>query len=454
MNSTSNIVLDLGTTSIKTSTLSSAGEFIECQSTAAPRLTFDELKVRGNAQDYCDTALRLLKRSYSKKNTQQTLSITSQRSSFVIWSTKSGEALSPLISWQDRSIENTQFLTNEQSEQLTQITGLVPSPYYLAFKLSEYLQSHPEIKRDEIKRDEIKVGTMDTWVIWQLSHGRHHIMDKSMAARTALFNIHHEDWSTELLELFNVSPSMLPNLISSTPKNIELSQQWQLGSLIADQSASLVALSNKPNTININIGTGAFVLKKIKADAQPIKGYQHALLYNDGTSHFGLEGAINGLSRSLEILNIEYDSSPIIENEHFCCPDASGIGAPHWKSDTGFMCSAKDLKELSPAESRSIFIEALIFRLLEIVSDLAAEGDSILLSGGASHDRVLLEAFTSCCKHEVYLSSIPESTGLGALKIISPQIQLAQPKRIISDNYSYLKDKQQRWNKWFKENCL
>lgn len=440
MDHTVAIALDLGTTSIKIGAIDESKKFKLLHTTSAPKLEHNKLSVTGNPYAYLNKVTQLLDHFQADIPLNCPLSITSQRSSFVVWDSKSGKALSPIISWQDRDILTENKCYN--SVDFSQRTGLIYSPYYLGLKLSSWLY-----KNSHIKKDNIKSGTLDTWIIWNLSRGEHFITDDSMAARTGLYNIHLQNWDDDLLNFYNIPEACLPKIVPTKKLNISLNKNFVINSISADQSASLIGLSLSPGDININIGTGAFALRENSPSQKAPKNYQNALLYKDENASFCSEGAINGLTQTLQKFDIPWKDFYISNNHNFCCPDSSGIGAPYWKSTQEFISSHSAFHQLSMNEKQTSLIKSLAFRIQEMIDDLKHSQSKVILTGGRAQHPQLLRLL-GCMNTNLFISTQQESTSIGALKLAGFDIQKTEPKRIEFYDNPATKNEFLRWKSW------
>lgn len=270
------IALDLGTTAIKAGLLDSAGNLINMVAQAAPEVAGDGGRYESDALAYAQTAEQVLascRSVYAAALPGLALGMCCQRSSFLIWVRASGQPATPLISWQDtRGIASCEAL--QDSEGLIHArTGLRLAPYYFAPKLRVMLNEHPDW-RAPLERGEWLVGTLDTFLIWRWSGGRHHVTDASMAARMLLMDIGRQCWSPELCALFGIPVSMLPRIRPSAGMNLLLDElpatcgNLLLQASLGDQSAALIASvgEDRPDTgvnssVLVNLGTGGFAMR-------------------------------------------------------------------------------------------------------------------------------------------------------------------------------------------------
>jgi glycerol kinase len=445
MDSFSEVALDIGSTSIKCAGLNSSGELELIAQQPSPKLKHEEDKVCGDVKAYIRVCIDLLDKAKARSVKGCSLAITSQRSTFVVWN-KQGDVLSPLISWQDRFYGRDALLGLDQIE-IQNVSGLVPSPYYLGPKLKGWMKQAKTPLKDML------VGTLDTYLIWVLSQRKYFVMDRSMAARSALLDLATGEWSSRLLEMFNVDKLCLPSLVRSRGLEIDLEEYWVLRSLSADQSASLYGHDPKPGDICVNFGTGVFVMKVEKKQNERHMSYQNALFYEDAQRHYFCEGAVNGLSRALQQHQILLDSTELIENDTYCVVDSSGLGAPYWRSEVEFQCTLENFDRKSHDLKRSVVLEGLIFRVYEIISDLADQNSRILVSGGASRDKILIKTLALLCEQRVFSCDVHDSSLRGALKFLNPDLNELVLRKVKKTDNTYLEGKYKIWKKWM-QTCL
>jgi len=191
------IVLDLGSTSIKAGLLRADGMLTDVVSTAAPKLNASDGRYESDALAYAREAEQVLARCLAQTNDRPSLALCSQRSSFLIWDRASGEALTPLISWQDT--RGACDALREKEGVIRELSGLRLTPYYFGPKLRVVLQDNL-VWRKRLECGEYLVGTLDTFLIWRWTGGKQFVTDASMAARTLLMDVIHQRWSSVLWE--------------------------------------------------------------------------------------------------------------------------------------------------------------------------------------------------------------------------------------------------------------
>lgn len=346
---TAAIALDLGTTSIKAGLLDRHGTLGNIVARPAPHLTVNGGRYESDALAYAATAEQVLGECRARAGDCDSLGLCSQRSSFLIWERASGQPLTPLISWQDdRGASDCDALRAHESS-IRALSGLPLVPYYFAPKLRSVLRDNPAWLT-RLERGELLAGKLDTFLIWRWTGGRHFLTDASMAARTLLMNIRHQRWSPALGELFGIPALILPRIGSSAGMCLPLDGPMlepglSLQASLGDQSAALVAgIAADGSEALVNLGSGGFVARYLRAGESAPEGYLQTLVYQDNARqlHFASEGTLNSIAAALapypadecRVEDLAAETEGI-----FCLSEPSGLGAPYLRNDLKVMFS-------------------------------------------------------------------------------------------------------------------
>ncbi len=452
------IALDLGTTSIKAALLDEHGQLHNLISQPAPKITTDQGHYESDALRYVETAEQVLQQCHAQianNPPNPPLGLCSQRSSFLIWEKANGRPITPLISWQDnRGTPRCEGLhANEPT--IRQLTGLRLTPYYFAPKLSILLQDHPAW-REKLMRSEWLVGTLDTFIIWRWTHGKHTIMDASMAARTSLMDIHQQQWSPVLCDLFNIPLSILPKIRLSAGLNITLDNGMTLSASIGDQSAALIAcVTNKPTEVLVNLGTGGFVIRYLATQKDTFNGYLRTLIYQDAQNHThtAIEGTLNSIAAALAPYPVkECRIKHLATTNIFCLAEPSGLGAPYFRDDWGLFFS-QPTDQLTPTQITALLLEAIIFRIARILEEFHQDSPitQVYLSGGLSELTSLQQGIAQCAPFPVFHLKQKETSLQGAALLASglktKHARHAEKIKASSNNNALL-EKYQLWKDW------
>ncbi len=383
------VALDLGTTSIKAGLLSADGELSGIVAQHAPQVSVGGGRYESDASAYALAADAVLAECLTQTEVRPPLGLCSQRSSFLLWERATGRPVTPLISWQDdRGMASCEDL-HEREGRIRTLTGLPLTPYYLGPKLRVLLREHPEW-RVHLESGAWLLGTLDTFLIWRWTSGRHYVTDASMAARTLLMDVHDLQWSPELCELFEVDASTLPEILPSTGLRIQLDSGLILQACVGDQSAALWhGIAPGRHEAMVNLGTGGFVAAYREHGKGLRAGYLQTLVCADAQHHVYMarEGTLNSIATALAAYPVENCSPEALASDNiYCVAEPSGLGAPYFRRDIGLTFS-EQVDHLDASRIALLLQESIIFRVARIIEDFQRELDvgSVYLSGGLSN---------------------------------------------------------------------
>lgn len=455
------IALDLGTTSIKAGLLDSDGVLGSIAAKPAPEIAVNGGRYESDALTYAEIAERVLGECLSQSGGSPPLGLCSQRSSFLIWDRASGKPLTPLISWQDnRGAASCEVLQNSEG-LIRELTGLRLTPYYFAPKLRVVLLEHPEW-RTRLERGELLAGTLDTFLIWRWTDGKHHVTDASMAARTLLMDIRQPRWSPVLCELFGIPVSILPQITPSAGLSLPLNIGLILQASVGDQSAALIASAgDNRSDVLVNLGTGGFAMRYLAEGEAAQEGYLRTLVYQDDHlhTHIAIEGTLNSLAAALAPYPAgECRVEDLAMEDIFCLAEPSGLGAPYFRNDFGIRFS-RSPEHLLPRQIACLLLEGIIFRVARILEDFhhASSIERVYLSGGLSELICLQQGIAQCAPCDVYRLQQKDSSLQGAA-LLAAGMESAGPRKAkkneaekieVMRNDPSLPEKHRRWKDWF-----
>lgn len=448
------VSLDLGSTSIKAGLLCDDGRMCDIVSALAPAIFATSGTYESDAVVYLHTAQQVLAQCLARTEVLPPLALCSQRSSFLIWERTSGQPVTPLISWQDTRGAASCALLQTQEARISALSGLRLTPYYFAPKLQVLLQANPHW-RECLERGEYLVGTLDTFLIWHWTGGRHFVTDASMAARTLLFDIDQQRWSPELCALFDIPLAVLPQIIPSCGAGIRLDNGLLLQVCVADQSAAFYAAAGgEGQAALVNLGTGGFVMRA--APAEGLSAYLRTLLYQDadGTAHLALEGTLNSIAAALAPYPVaDCQAEDLAVSDIFCLAEPSGVGAPYFCGDLGLQFSAS-VTHLSARQTGALLLEAIVFRVTRILEELhrVSAIERVYLSGGLSSLPALRYGIAHCAPAAVYLLHQPDASLQGAAWLVAgrPSGGDGVAERIsVAHTDARLPEKYRQWCNWF-----
>ena len=456
---TSAIALDLGTTSIKAAVMDRQGNLQHIVTRSAPAMDSHNGYYESNAFDYAVIAEQVLKECIAQTGINLPLGLCSQRSSFLIWDKINGHPVTPLISWQDDRGASCCDRLHASTDSIHYLTGLRLAAYYFAPKLSVLLQENPAWC-EKLVQGEWLAGTLDTFLIWRWTHGQHFLTDASMAARTLLMDIHRQDWSDTLCQLFDIPCSILPQIKPSTGLNLSLPDfGLTLQASVGDQSAALIAsMTGSQTDALVNLGTGGFVIRSLTKHELAFDGYLQTLVYLDENqqAQFAVEGTLNSIAAALAPYPVkDCRIEELAGNDIFCLAEPSGLGAPYFRKDWGVYFS-QSISALTTQQITALMLEAIIFRVARILEDFHHHSPltQVYLSGGLSELPCLQQGIAQCVPFPVFHLQQKEASLQGAalfaagLKInCHQQVKQIATKRGINA----LSGKFQHWKNWLDD---
>jgi glycerol kinase len=447
---TSAIALDLGTTTIKAGLLARDGSLGGIVARPSPAVTADGGRYESDALAYAETAEAVLSECLAQTDGTPPLGLCSQRSSFLIWERAGGRPVTPLISWQDNRGEAACTALRDQESTIRDLTGLPLTPYYLAPKLHVLLREHPSW-RERLASGEWLLGTLDTFLIWRWTGGRHYLTDASMAARTLLMDIRRQQWSPLLCELFGVPGQALPEIRASAGWSLRLDNGLTLKATLADQSAALIAsISEGEPEALVNLGTGGFVIRYLPSGRDMPGGYLRSLVWqgDTGPARFACEGTLNSIAPALAPYDVEAcRAEDLARGDIFCLAEPGGLGAPYFRKDLGLTFSAP-VGQLPEQRVAVLLLEGIVFRVALMLEEMHRELgiERVYLSGGLSGLRCLQQGIAACVPFAACYRLLQSDAGL-----VGAGTTLAggrKTEKIETGQAPALYDKYGRWKEW------
>ncbi len=314
--------------------------------------------VEHNPNEIWSSSIKALKGVIKKASTLKgkilSIGITNQRETTILWNKKTGKAIYNAIVWQDRRTQKycEKLKKKKYENTFRKKTGLFIDPYFSATKI-KWILKNVKISKKLLKSNNLLFGTVDTYLIWKLTNGKHHLTDATNASRTMLFNINNNTWDREILKILNVPKRILPEVKNSadnfgvTNKKI-VGDEIPISAVLGDQQAAAVGQSCfEKGSIKSTYGTGAFAImntgsKKIFSKNKLLTTICYRL---NGKNTFALEGSIfiagagvQWLRDKLKLINNAYDTEQIAKSKKnnegvYVVPAFSGMGAPYWRPD-------------------------------------------------------------------------------------------------------------------------
>ena len=363
------------------------------------------------------------------------LGITNQRETTLVWDASTGMPIYNAIVWQDRrTAKKCLSLKNDGHEEIIKNkTGLLLDPYFSATKIQWILDNVSGAKQ-KANNGELRFGTVDTYLLWQLSGGKIYKTDVTNASRTSLFNIHSRVWDQELLDIFNIPSTMLPDVYPSDADFGEITRKnkkFNISGLIGDQQSALVGQRCfELGQMKATFGTGCFLMVNTGDEYHPsTSGLLNTIGYgiSDDTP-FALEGSIfsagtiiqwlrdemkffSDSAKSINFLNSTGDSRGVS-----FIPGFTGVGAPHWNSEirAAFYGITRDT---SQQDITTAAFNALIYQVIDIRDALKKDGieiKNLSIDGGMASNSMFCQLLSDYLYQEVIVPSSLESTAVGA----------------------------------------
>jgi glycerol kinase len=381
-------------------------------------------------------AMEALAQANASADSVAAIGITNQRETTILWDRKTGEPVSNAIVWQDRRTSGfcDQLRANGHEPLIQQKTGLVIDAYFSGSKIRWMLDNTPGV-RQRAQRGELAFGTVDSWLIWKLTGGARHVTDVTNASRTMLFNIHTGQWDQELLALFEIPASLLPEVVSSSEvcgKTRGVLEGIPIAGIAGDQHAALFGqMCTQPGMVKCTYGTGAFML--MNTGEKPVTS-QRKLLTTiawkvGGRTCFALEGSIFIAGAVVQWLR---DELQMIRNAHeietlatsvpdsggvFLVPAFSGLGAPHWDQYARGAIVGLTRGTNSGHIARAA-LEGIAFQVADVLAAMQSDSGVALqelrVDGGAACNNLLMQIQADLLGVLVTRPSMPETTVLGA----------------------------------------
>lgn len=376
--------------------------------------------------------------------------ITNQRETTVVWDRRTGLPVYNAIVWQDRrTAEYCQQLKQRPGlEDLLQCrTGLLPDPYFSATKLVWLLDNVPGV-RERAERGELAFGTIDAFLLWRLTGGRIHATDATNASRTLLFNIHTQQWDAELLQLFDIPASLLPEVQDSAADfgTVEISLLGAgipVRGVAGDQQAALIGQACfQPGMAKSTYGTGCFMMMNTGEQAL---SSTHRLLTTvayrlQGQTTYALEGSIfmagatiQWLRDGLHLIQHARDCQDLAvatgyDNPVYMVPAFTGLGAPYWDPDArgAILGLSRDtgIKEIVTAG-----LQAVCYQSRDLLQAMLQDGVApwvLRVDGGMAANDWLMQFLADILDTSIARPQVTETTALGAALLAGLQAGVYQ----------------------------
>ena len=458
------IAIDQGTTSTRAILFDEAGTILAQQSAEFPQHFPADGWVEHDPEDIWQTTINvttaMVAEARSRGSLPIAIGITNQRETAVIWDRATGEAIHNAIVWQDRRTADICAVMKNAGYEATikEKTGLLLDPYFTATKFS-WILDQVEGARDRAAAGELCLGTVDSFLIWRLTGGKMHVTDATNASRTSLYNIHENDWDDDLLALFDVPRSSLPQVMDCAAEfgicEADLFHaELPIRGVAGDQQAAAIGQGCfKPGALKSTYGTGCFLI--INTGEEPVASKNRLLTticYRlNGKITYGLEGSIfvsgaivQWLRDGLKIIGSAGETQAIAaaqggNNGVYIVPALTGLGAPHWAPNArGAIYGIT--RNTDPADFVRAALESVAYQTNDLFSAIASDGipvSEVRVDGGMTENDWLMQFLADIIDLPRDRPSVRETTALGAAMLALMQ----------SDSSITLDDLAGRWQR-------
>lgn len=384
-----------------------------------------------------NTATEALRKGNLAAKDIRAVGITNQRETAIIWDRKTGEPIYNAIVWQDRRTSRfCDEIRAQYKEVIREKTGLEVDAYFSASKINWLLENVPNARK-RAEKGELCFGTVDSWLVWNLTGGAKHLTDVSNASRTMLYNINSLEWDVELLEIFDVPREILPEVHSSSEIYAEISAIKELSGvkiagIAGDQQAALFGqLCVTPGLTKSTYGTGCFMLQNTGTEA--VKSNNRLLTtiaWQIGEkTEYALEGSVfiggavvQWLRDALEIIEESSEVERLANSVEssggvYFVPAFAGLGAPFWNQDARGLIIGLT-RGTGRAHIARAALESIAFQVADLLDamqkDSEIELNEVRVDGGATVNDSLLQFQADILQIKVVRPKTTETTALGA----------------------------------------
>ncbi len=366
------------------------------------------------------------------------IGITNQRETTVVWDQQTGMPIFHAIVWQDRRTAAycDELKAAGHAAMIQSKTGLIIDAYFSATKL-KWILDHVEGARAKAEKGQLCFGTIDSWLVWKLTNGQVHVTDVSNASRTMLFNIHSLTWDEELLQLFNIPASILPQVKSSSEvyghtQNILTAHNIPIAGIAGDQQAALFGqLCTQPGMVKNTYGTGCFML--MNTGEKAVRSQNHLLTTVawkiNGVTQYALEGSVfiagavvqwlrDGLKIIRSSKEVETLAATVKDSDGvYVVPAFAGLGAPYWNQHARGTITGITRGTTGGHIARAS-LDSIAYQTMDVLKAMEADAGitikELRVDGGATANNLLMQFQSDVLNAKVVRPIVTETTALGA----------------------------------------
>jgi glycerol kinase len=436
------LAIDQGTTSSRAIVFDRKGSIVSKAQSEFTQYFPQSGWVEQDPQEIWSTQLKVAQEALSKNGLVAqdiaAIGITNQRETIVVWDKTTGIPIYNAIVWQDKRTADfcEELKSLGMQTMVRQKTGLVIDSYFSGTKV-KWILDHIDGAREKAEAGELLVGTIDTWLVWKFTQGKHHITDVSNASRTMLYNINSMQWDDDLLELLTIPKSMLPQVKQSSEIYGYASSEFfgseiPISGIAGDQQAALFGqLCTKAGMVKNTYGTGCFMLMNI--GDKPIISKNNLLTTvawkREGKVTYALEGSIfvagavvQWLRDGLKIINNSSEIEALaasVDNTDgvYFVPTFAGLGAPHWNQQAKGSVFGLTRGSTDGHLARAA-LESIAFQTMDIIKAMEADSNisinELRVDGGATINELLMQFQSDVLDTVTVRPKVIETTAMGA----------------------------------------
>lgn len=451
------LALDQGTTSSRSILFDHSGQVVAVAQHEFTQYFPQSGWVEHDAEEIWQTQLQsineVIEAAGAEISDLAAIGITNQRETVVVWDRFTGKPISNAIVWQDRRTADTckQLKDAGFESALSALTGLKIDPYFSATKI-KWILDNVDGARVRAEAGELCVGTVDSWLIWNLTNGEEHVTDATNASRTLIYNIHVGGWDSVLLEKFDIPKSVLPKVVDSSGEV----GRWKgvpISGVAGDQQAALFGQAcYEPGMAKNTYGTGCFLL--FNTGERVVRSSNQLLstvaLQIEGVRHYAIEGSVfiagalfqwlrDGLQIIEDVKEVDKLAATVEDSGGVVIvPAFAGLGAPHWDPFARGTITGLS-RGTTKAHICRAALEAVSFQAVELLEcvqrDASTRVTELRVDGGAASSDILMQIQADLMGCEIVRPKVTETTAFGAAALAGLAVGFWESKQELAETW-------------------